>query len=217
MSSKKPDGIIAPPRLPKRAVSAALSGLEDRESYTGLSLSGCALGEQHAEYVTFEKSSLRQVVLSRSRLPRLQLADVRLDACDLSAADWEKADARRVELIGCRMIGFRMGQAEASDILIKGCNAAYAQFEASVFKGARFESCVLTESSFQGADLRGALFAKCDLSGAKMSDAKLEGADLRGSKIDGVWLGLKELQGAIVDLDQMISIARLLGIVVQLD
>jgi hypothetical protein len=32
-----------------------------------------------------------------------------------------------------------------------------------------------------------------------------------------VRLGLKELQGAIVDVEQAISIARLLGVVVKLD
>ena len=53
--------------------------------------------------------------------------------------------------------------------------------------------------------------------GHKLSDAKLAGADLRGSKIEGVRLGLKELQGAIVDMEQAIAIARLLGVVVQLD
>ena len=43
------------------------------------------------------------------------------------------------------------------------------------------------------------------------------GADIRGSKIEGVRLGVKELQGAIVDIEQAIAIARLLGVVVKMD
>ena len=50
-----------------------------------------------------------------------------------------------------------------------------------------------------------------------MSDAKLAGADFRGSKIESVRLGLKELQGAIVDIEQAVGVARMLGIVVKLD
>ena len=58
---------------------------------------------------------------------------------------------------------------------------------------------------------------KCDLRGANVADAKLAGADLRSSNIDGARIGIKELQGAIVNIEQAVSIARALGVDVRLD
>ena len=58
---------------------------------------------------------------------------------------------------------------------------------------------------------------KCDLRGAKMADAKLAAADLRSSNIDGARIGIKELQGAIVNIEQAVSIARALGVDVRLE
>ncbi len=210
---------IEPPRLPPRPDSGGLplDQLDDMEVYSGLLLSGCDLSDQAAEDVTFETTVLKHVGLGRTRLPSLQLQDVRLDACDLAEATWEKALLSRVEALGCRMVGWRASEGLLRNVLIKGCSAIGAQFWSTEFKNVRFESCILRDADFQRADLSGVIFDKCDLSNAKMSDAKLAGADLRGSKIEGVRLGLKELQGAIVDMEQAIAIARLLGVVVTMD
>jgi len=50
-----------------------------------------------------------------------------------------------------------------------------------------------------------------------MADAKLVGADLRSSQLDRARIGIKELQGAIVSMDQAVSIARVLGVDVRLE
>jgi uncharacterized protein YjbI with pentapeptide repeats len=210
---------IDPPRLPPRpdASGAALEQLDDLSTYTGLLLSDCDFSQQSAEDVTFEATLLKHVLLGRTKLPSLQLHDVRLDACDLAEADWEKPLLSRVEALGCRMVGWRASEGSLRHVLIKGCSAIGAQFWSTVFKNVRFENCILRDADFQRADLSGVVFDKCDLSNAKLSDAKLAGADFRGSKIEGVRLGLKELQGAIVDMEQAIAIARMLGVVVKMD
>ncbi|HEY3230578.1 MAG TPA: pentapeptide repeat-containing protein [Roseiflexaceae bacterium] len=207
------------PQLPSRLDSSGLTAgqIDEQGSYTGLLLSSCDLSEQAAEDVTFEATLFKHVALSRTRLASLRLHDVRLDACDLAEAAWEKTLFNRVEVLGCRMVGWRASDGSLRNVLIKGCNGIGAQFWSTVFKGVRFENCILRDADFQRADLSGVVFDKCDLSNAKMSDAKLAGADFRGSKIEGVRLGLKELQGAIVDVEQAIGIARLLGVVVKMD
>jgi uncharacterized protein YjbI with pentapeptide repeats len=210
---------IDPPRLPARPTGGGLPTelLDDMGAYTGLLLSSCDLSDQAAEDVTFETTLFKHVSLGRTQLPSLQLHDVRLDACDMAEGVWEKALLSRVELIGCRMAGWRGSEGSLRNVLVKGCNAIGAQFWSTAFKSVRFESCILRDADFQRADLSGVVFDKCDLSNAKMADAKLAGADFRGSKIEGVRLGLKELQGAIVDVEQAIGIARMLGVVVKLD
>ena len=213
---KKPTD-IAPPRLPKRANVIELDALGEQMTYTELLIAEYELGDQAAEFVTFEKTFFKQMVMQRANLRGLRLADVRFEACDLADSSWENLSASRVELLGCRLIGLQATGGRIEDMLIKGCNAVHAQFWSTVFKRVRFESCNLSETNFQSADLTGVIFEKCDLRGAKMADAKLVGADLRSSQLDGARLGIKELQGAIVSIDQAVSIARVLGVDVRLD
>jgi len=208
---------IAPPRLPKRANVVELDALSDQATYADLLIAEYALGDQVAEFVTFEKTHFKQLTMQRAYLRGLRLEDVRFEACDLADSSWELLSASRVELLGCRLIGLQATNGRIEDMLIKGCNAVHAQFWSTVFKRVRFESCNLSETNFQSADLAGAIFDKCDLRGAKMADAKLVGADLRSSQLDGARLGIKELQGAIVSIEQAVNIARTLGVDVRLE
>jgi uncharacterized protein YjbI with pentapeptide repeats len=208
---------IAAPRLPKRAHIAELDALGEQATYTDLLIAEHELGDQVAEFVTFEKTLFKQMAMQRADLRGLRLADVRFEACDLADSSWEQLSVSRVELLGCRLIGLQATDGRVEDLLIKGCNAVHAQFWSTVFKRVRFESCNLSETNFQSADLTGVVFDKCDLRGAKMADAKLVGADLRSSQLEGARLGIKELQGAIVSIEQAVGIARTLGVDVRLE
>jgi len=208
---------IAAPRLPKRANVIELTVLSEQATYTELLIADYELGAQVAEFVTFEKTSFKQMIMQRAELRGLRLVDVRFEACDLADSSWERLSVSRVELLGCRLIGLQATDGHVEDLLIKGCNAVHAQFWSTVFKRARFENCNLSEANFQSADLTGVVFDKCDLRGAKLADAKLIGADLRSSNIDGARVGIKELQGAIVSMEQAVSLARSLGVDVRLD
>jgi len=216
-TAAKRAGEIAAPDLPKRLNPAFLDTLAEQAIYQELLLAECDLSNQIAELVTIEAAHFRQVVMQRAVLPKLRLADARFESCDLAESVCEAISASRVEFVGCRLIGLQATDGRIEDLLMKGCNAAHAQFWGSAFKRARFESCNLSEANFQGADLTGVVFEKCDLRGAQLAGAKLAGADLRSSQIDGARTGIKELQGAIVNAEQAISIARMLGVDVRLD
>jgi uncharacterized protein YjbI with pentapeptide repeats len=216
-ATTKVSGEVAPPRLPKRFAPAVLESLDEQAVYKDLLIVECDLSDQQAEFVTFETSQLKNTVLQRATLRMLRLADVRLESCDLAEAVWERLSASRVELIGCRLIGLQATGGRIEDLLMRGCNASHVQLWGNAFKGARFESCNLSEANFQGADLTGAVFDKCDLRGAHFADAKLAGVDLRTSEIDGARAGLKELQGAIVNPAQAITVARALGVDVRME
>ena len=208
---------LATVRLPKRPNVIALDTLGEQMTYTDLLIADYELGDQVAEFVTFETTFFKQMAMQRANLRGLRLADVRFEACDLADSSWELLSASRVELLGCRLIGLQATNGRIEDMLIKGCNAVHAQFWSTAFKRVRFESCNLSETNFQSADLTGVIFDKCDLRGAKMADAKLAGADLRSSQLDGARLGIKELQGAIVSIEQAVGIARTLGVDVRLE
>jgi uncharacterized protein YjbI with pentapeptide repeats len=215
-TAKRP-GELAAPGLSKRPNPIFLDVLTDQAIYQDLLLAECDLSDQTAEFATFETTHFKQVAMQRAALRMLRLVDVRFEACDLAESICEQISVSRAEFLGCRLIGLQATDGRIEDMLMKGCNAAHAQFWGSVFKRARFENCNLSEANFQGADLTGVFFDKCDLRGASLAGAKLVGADLRSSQIDSARAGIKELQGAIVNAEQAISIARLLGVDVRLD
>src|SRR5688500_13305773 len=98
---------LAPPRLPKRASVVELDALGAQATYTELLIAEYELGDQVAEFVTFEKTHFKQMSMQRAELRALRLADVRFEACDLADSSWERLSASRVELLGCRLSGLQ--------------------------------------------------------------------------------------------------------------
>lgn len=206
---------VQPPRLPAQlAVAPAQDLLGDHASFTRCVLEDCRFDDQAAEDLLLEQVLGRRVSFGQTQLALAQLLDVRLDACDLAGSEWSKPHARRVEWIGCRLIGVRLVEAQIEDLLVRKCNADLARLWSSTCRRVCFDQCTLREASFEGSDLSGAIFRRCDLSKADFRGTKLSRADFRGSTIAGMQVGVKELQGAIVDSAQAIQIAGLLGITV---
>ncbi len=215
MSNQNPKSPLYPPRLPKRLEKASLDTLSDGGQYAqALLVKDQAAGAKASE-ILFDQVSLRQVVLTQSHFAGLRIFDSRLEGCELSGVQWEASRFRRVELRGCRLLGADLSQASFEDVLFYDCKGERAIFLSAAFKAVRFEKCDFREASFEGADLTGAIFAECNLRKADLRGAKLAGADLRTSIIDGMQVGIKELQGAIIDPLQAVQVVSLLGLVVK--
>ncbi len=214
-----PRPAIDPPDLPRQLTPATIRGgaLRDEDAYQEVLLANGNVNDQTAHNVSFRQVQFKRFELRGTRLPSLHLADARFERCDLSGAIWEKAYLRRIEVIDCRLTGWQALDARIYDLLLKECTGQYVSFASGIFKGARFERCVLRDASFLDADLTGAVFLDCDLTNVDMEGAKLIGADLRGSTITGMRIGLREIQGVVVDLTQAARLLQGLGARVVLD
>jgi uncharacterized protein YjbI with pentapeptide repeats len=210
-------GALAPPQLPAPTTMRTLTDvmLEDGVSLAQVILTDCDLSGARAEDVALDRVLCQRVRLGQANLALAQLLDVRFDACDLAGSAWEKAHVRRAELLGCRAIGLTFSDASLDDVRFVRCNGEQARFWSSTFRAARFEQCVLREASFAESDLSGVVFRGCDLTGADLRGAKLVGADFRGSTIDGLKIGIRELEGAIIEPTQIVHLAGLLGVTVR--
>jgi uncharacterized protein YjbI with pentapeptide repeats len=210
------DHSIQPPALPAQLEPAVPDDtLADGGHFTQCALLDSHFDGQSADDVLFEQVVGKRVSLNQANLSLAQLFDVRLEACDLASSEWEKAHLRRAELDGCRLVGLRLSDARIEDVLFHKCNGDLVRVWSSVCKGVCFDQCTLREASFDGTDLSGVIFRRCDLSNADFRGTKLRGADLRGSTLEGMQVGIKELQGAIVDTAQAVRLAGLLGITVR--
>jgi uncharacterized protein YjbI with pentapeptide repeats len=206
---------IQPPQMPKHLAEQEIRSLADHAEYAALRLAKCDFAGQVAADVLFEQVEISRTVFQRTTLTGARLFDVRAATCDFSGADCWGARFRRVELVGCRLLGVQLVEAHLDDVIFRDCNLESAVFASAVFKAARFEGCVLRGALFESADLRGVVFARCDLTNADLQGANLRGADLSGSLLDGLRIGLKDVQGAIIDPSQAVQVAGLLGLTVK--
>jgi uncharacterized protein YjbI with pentapeptide repeats len=210
-----PSTCIDPPRLPLAGFAdgaqrtagdqlaadwaAAPAELTDRCSFADTIVSDRSYTGQEAERVIADRVCFRNVDFSGTILPRMELIDVRFEACDLSNASWPGADFTRVELVECRLSGLKLIEADLRHVKVAHCNAAFAAWRVARFKHVRFDECLLSEADFSEADLRGVAFARCNLSAADFSSTQLVGCDLRTSTLDGLRVGAASLRGAIVE------------------
>jgi len=206
---------IQTPRLPKNLNAETITALDDHAEYFAASISGSEFAKQIAASVIFEQVLLRRVNFTQSRLPKLRLLDVQLDACDLTGAIWEQARLQRVIFNDCRLMGTQLLEARCEDADFRDCTLESAIFASATFKAARFENCNLREAVFTEADLTHAVFQRCDLTHADLRGSKLAGTDFRGSIVDGMQVGAQAMKGAIIDPAQAIQIVNLLGLIVK--
>lgn len=208
---------IHPPQLPTQHTPLGVEQVREQATLAQIMVVDGDLSAQETEDLLVEQVHFKRVRLPNTHFPLAQLSDVRFDTCDLAAAEWEKAHLNRVEYLGCRMIGAKLIDGKIEHTLFGDCNMELALFWNASFASVRFERCVLRNASFEGANLAGVAFRGCDLSQADLRGARLVGTDFRGSAIEGLRVGIKELQGAIIDPTQAVHLANLLGMTVRED
>lgn len=162
--------------------------------------------------IFLENCILQRVSFTRSKLSGLKLKDVRLIECDLANAEATAPKILRTEFLNCRLIGFRMPEADCQHVLISEGDAAFSQSRFGIFKAAEFNACNFTAADLQNTDLRGAILRGCNFTKAEMTGAKLDGADFRGSRVEGLAANAEDLKGAIVDPAQAMVFAELMGL-----
>ncbi|NJN67408.1 MAG: pentapeptide repeat-containing protein [Chloroflexaceae bacterium] len=189
--------------------------LNDQAAYVSVKLQRCQVGNQAAEDVLFDQVIAEHTDFSQSCLVLAQFLDSQFHTCDFAITSLEKACMRRVQLIACRLPGVVFTQADMQDVVVQKCQGDMSHFWDCTLKATRFEHCTLRQASFASSTLAGVVFRHCDLTQADFRGANLRGADLRGSILDGLQVGVRELQGAIIDSGQAVQLVRVLGVLVR--
>lgn len=208
---------IQPPHI-ERGGLAEITGpvtVVDCAAYTAIRLLRCQMGGQTAEDVVFEQVIGEHSDFSQMNLTRAQILDSHFQTCDFAGADFDRGYLRRDQIIECRLLGVMLMHADMEDLVVQKCNGEMSRFWGCTFRSVRFEQCILRQTSFENSTLAGVVFRNCDLTQADFRGASLRGADLRGSTLDSIQLGIKELQGVIIDSGQAVQLAMLLGMIVK--
>lgn len=169
--------MIHAPRWPGGRAVPAVRDLEiaDDRVHADLDVTQAHLAGAAGRNVRLERVWLRDTDLSRARLERLILTDVRLERCDLANGFWRNAEIDRTELIDCRLTGLDLADASLRHVLMRQCQGALISFRSATLKHSRVEDCALTEADFQDAQLPGLVVRGSDLRGASLYGANLQG------------------------------------------
>jgi uncharacterized protein YjbI with pentapeptide repeats len=105
------------------------------------------------------------------------------------------------------MTGMRMPDSRLTDVLIQDCKCDLLQAPMSKISSARFQSSNFSETDFRHANLEDLEFSRCSLAAAEFYDAKFKNVDFRSSTIEGIKIQPENWRGAIIDSQQLITIA----------
>ncbi len=141
--------------------------------------------------------------------------DVRFDHCDFSNLVMEENVFRRCVFEGCRLTGVNLSESRFQDVSICDSQAMYANFNGTHMKQVSLKNLMAAGASFSFIHAANLEISECDFSQCEFMETSLADWDFSSSRMDGVAVRVEDLKGVIVNEEQAIACAKLLGIVVK--
>lgn len=165
----------------------------------------------------FVKAHLEQTILINANLEETHFFQANLKGSDLRGANFKKANLMEAVMIGCRLMESDFEEANLFSADLQNVEAMKATFKDAKLVGAIMKGCNFFEANFQNADLNSAILVGSKFINADLTNVKLSGADLRYANFSGALLTGADLSGAIldqavIDLEQLKSVASLEGV-----
>jgi fluoroquinolone resistance protein len=118
-------------------------------------------------------------------------------------------DARFTE---CKLVGSMFDRCTFEIMKVVGGNWSFVGLPGADLRTASFQGVKLREADLTGVRCQGSSLRDLDLSGAWLHGADLSRCDLRGSDLSAVEPQNVQLRGAMITIDQTITIAQSLGL-----
>jgi fluoroquinolone resistance protein len=176
-------------------------------------------GQRH-ERVAFSAVDMTEVTDHGAAFSECTFRDCRFNSsahvdaafvnCIFTLCTFFDAKFTRCKLVGTVFDGCTFELLEALEGDWSFVGLAHADLRGASFSGTRMREVDLT-----GARCRGTKFRDVDMSGGITHGADLTGADLRGSALPSLDPASGQLAGAVIDPDQAMVIATLLGLEVR--
>ncbi len=142
------------------------------------------------------------------------LTDVIFKTCDLSNIKLYEGSLTKVSFKGCRLMGSNMVDCFLENVLFEDCLLTYINIFNTKAKNVGFKECDLKDSSFK-VEYKNFYFNYCNLENSKFQEMEMKNIDLSNSNIKGIALNPKKINGMIVNSEQALAIALMLGIVIK--
>lgn len=166
-------------------------------------------------YININNCFFQNCDFSHTQGYRNSFTNIRFETCDFSNIDWSESRLERVEFINCKFTGSNLSQSILKHILFENCKSDYCNFGGAQMQNVKFQSCDLEYANFGSCKFKNLHFEECNLDKAEFLHTSLRDIDFRTNSIQGLRLAGPELQGCKVTSIQAVTLAGLLGLVVE--
>jgi uncharacterized protein YjbI with pentapeptide repeats len=171
----------------------------------------CTLSLNMHEY--FECTFTR--ITFHGDMNKMEFADVIFEHCDLSNIEMQECVFRRVIFRHCRLMGCDMSSCQFHDVVMDSCQGGYLNLNGANLHDVAVKECVFTEASFAMMKIKDFRIKECDFTSSEWMDTKMKDLDFSDSIIDGIAVNPENLRGVIVNSEQAVAMAKLLGICIK--
>lgn len=171
----------------------------------------CALDLSHREY----NECIFTRVTFHGNMQGMEFVDVIFEHCDLSNVKMSECNFRRVAFKYCRLTGCDLSGSQFRDTSFVYCRGWYINFNEGKINTLTLSESIFTEGAFGMLKFKEFHIENCDLSGTEWIDTKMKDLDFSDSIIDGILVTPQYLKGVIVNPEQAVMMAKLLGIQVK--
>ncbi|NLN84357.1 MAG: pentapeptide repeat-containing protein [Firmicutes bacterium] len=194
---------------------AFLNFQENEEPIEGLSFFQEVGPKDLPSYLNMQNCLLQNCTFNQSQTFRSSFMNMRFVATDFSNISWQECRFERVEFVDCRFIGSNLTETLFKHVRFSSCTGELSNFAGAKMEDLIFEACDLNSASFSSSQFKRVDFTQCNLDNAEFLHTSLEKIDLRSCQIEGISLAGPELKGCKVTPLQAVSLAGLLGLIVE--
>jgi len=178
-------------------------------------------GEVHAGD-TLVDVDLSEVVGSGASFTDCVLRDCSLNAAVLvswafTGCTFTGCSLFDTRLVGCKLVGSTFARCRFDLLSAEGGDWSFTGLASADLRRTSLTDVRMREADLRKARLQEVTWHRVDLSGSDLTGADLSGADLRGSDLSSLDPRTTAVVGAVVDLQQALTVARALGLDVRGD
>jgi uncharacterized protein YjbI with pentapeptide repeats len=214
MKNEKKKLKVIRPRLPAKLeiLEGQKLRLEDEDRISGVSVAECVIENQSAMRIELKQVLFRNAIFKDVELQNADIVDARFENCDLSNLDFRDSIIHRTEFKNCKMIGCNLSDALLQNVVMENCNLDYSNLRFSCLKKVEIKDSRFCNADCQGSKFIEVAFDGVDFSRCRMAGTSLEDIDISSCEINEMGIGMEDIQGAIVSLNQAVMLSRLMGI-----
>lgn len=168
----------------------------------------------YKEEFEFDGCSLKKVDLTSSKDTNFSFIDSKLEFCDCSNLSLSFKSVIRCHFLDCKFVGLDLSEELVKDVVFESCDFTLSNFSNIQFQNVIFKNCKFLDTRFFSCRFKEVEFLESMLDHIEVFRSPLTGVDLSTSTLVGGKFCVEDLKGAIVNSEQALVLAKLLGIVI---
>lgn len=184
---------------------------------TNTAFSGLELAYEDAGETTFDTVLFRSCTFDGVDFSGCTFRDVRFRGCRFVRCIMDRAWLNRVDFQDCSAPGLSLVQARLASVALSSCDLSYANVSETSIDQLFARDTRFVEAALQRARLKRVVFDGCDLTRIDVFGTPLSGIDVSTCAFVAPVFSAdyRELRGAKVSAEQAVTLAELLGVIVE--